>query len=235
MKKIFLFSLILAFNVFAQDKYIMLKPVSWDELQLYQLDSLKTTDELELAKSCPSSLAVLEETHHRAGTHFQHILGTNYNWSVFTDIYGLKCIVKHDKIDSIDPQDNKSMNPNSYQLLNTTQARVLISASQGVFDKDKEAERVKRIMEINRINQKIQNEPYEKYGGVWNLMMYMNNNTSKVSIQEDYRPESRKVSGVPSLKLLERFENSYSKEQQNELIESVKKNIKQSQDNLKAK
>ncbi|MBL4773571.1 MAG: hypothetical protein JKX98_08230, partial [Alcanivoracaceae bacterium] len=126
MKKIFLLSLILSFNIFAQDKYIMLKPLSWDELQLYQLDSLKTIDELELALSCPSTLAELQETHYKANTHFQYILGTNYIWTIFTNSYDLKCLVKHDKIGSITPQNDKSINPNSYQLLNTTQARVLL-------------------------------------------------------------------------------------------------------------
>jgi len=232
MNKIILLSLILSFNIIAQDKYIMLKPLSWNELQLYQLDNLRTADQLELAENCPTSLKNLQETHNKTGVFFQHIEGTNYNWTEYTNIYGLKCIVKHEKIDSITPDKNNIINPNAFELLNNTQARILISASIGGGDTQKERVRIKRIMEINRINQKIQNEPYEKYGGVWNLIMYMSNNTPNVSIQQENKLEYRKASGIASLKTLEGFENTYSKEQQDELIESVKKNIRQSYDNL---
>ena len=233
MKKLLLLGLIISFNIIAQekeDKYIMLKHLSWDELQLYQLDSLKTADELQLAESCPSTLSKLQENFEKITTQFQHILGTNYTWSIFANNEGSKCLVKHDKVDSI-TKDDGFVNPNTYQLLNRTQARILISASQGSSNETKEKERVRRIMEINRHNQKIQNKPYEKYGGVWNLTMYMNNNSPKVPISETVI-RYRKSSGKLSLKLLEKFENTYSIEQQNELIESVKKNIRQSHENL---
>jgi hypothetical protein len=212
--------------------YILMKPLSWDELQLYQLDSLLTTKELHLSPHCPTTLNKLQDTYKKTSTHMQYILGTNYIWSEFSNDQGLKCLVKHDKIDSITPNNSVENNPNVYELLNVLQARILLSASIGGGNSEKELARTKRIMELNRINQAIQEKPYEKYGGIKNLTLYMMNNkpeglnTKKALVQKVYRNEDGKITGAELFSRLEIFENEYSKEQQDELIESVKKNLK---------
>jgi len=226
MKILLLMCSILSTSLFAQEKYIMLKPLTWDELQLYQLDNLKTVNELKLASVCPSTLKKLQSSFEKIGTHFQHILGTNYTWTEYANTKGLKCIVKHEKIDSITQQDDKTINPNSYKLLDIIQARVLISASLGVGIKEKDIS--KKMMEANRINQKIQAIPYEKYGGLENLMKYMEEN--KPSYPIEYRHLKNRnyktTLGSNGAKLLppyKLFELTYSQEQRSKLIEIVKK------------
>ena len=226
MKKIFLLSLILTFNIFAQeteDKYIMFKPLSWDELQLYQLDSLKTVEELKLAYVCPSTLKKLQATHERTGQHFQHILGIMYIWSEYTNAEKLKCFVKHNEISTITPKENKIINPNHYELLNVTQARILKSASQGVGFKEKGLHEKARQVRLH--NQKIQNKPYEKYGGFQNLMKYMDTHERTYQLDKELLKSLKTVpNGTKQLPPYQLFELTYSEEQQQELIEIVKKN-----------
>ena len=228
MRKILLLSLILSFNILAQDKYVMLKVLSWDELQLYQLDSLKTADELNLAKSCPSTLAKLQETQEKKATHFQHILGTNYTWTVFSNSEELNCLVKQDKINSITQKDDEIINPNGYELLNKMQAQILISASLGIMDKNKKKLRNKQIAEAMRVNREIQEKPYIKYGGIENLVKFMKENTPSYSIDKRLLENKKYTTpdgsvGYKTHSPLEYFEIRYSQEQKNELIESVKK------------
>jgi len=223
--------LILSFNIFAQDKYIMLKPLSWDELQLYQLDSLKTRDELKLAKSCPSTLSKLLKTYNKTATHFQHILGTNYTWSTFTNSENLKCLVKHDEIDSITQKGNEIINPNNYKILNNIQAQTLMSASLGIMDKDKEKLRNNQIAKAMRINREVREKPYKKYGGLDNLLSYMKENPPSYSIDKRLLENRKTVSesGSNTVKLfspLEIFEMRYSQEQRLQLAEEVKKKHK---------
>ena len=155
MKKLLLLGLIISFNIIAQeteDKYIMLKPLSWDELQLYQLDSLLSAEELNLSKNCPTTLRKLHSTYTNINAGFQHILYTNYIWSEFANADGQKCLVKHDKIDSITQKNGGIINPNTYELLNTTQARILLSASQAIGFKKKGF--FKQARQANLHNQK---------------------------------------------------------------------------------
>ena len=228
MKKIFLLSLILTFNIFAQeteDKYMMLKPLSWDELQLYQLDSLLSVEELNLSTSCPATLKKLQTTHERTGQHFQHILGTNYIWSEYTNKKELKCFVKHVKIDSITQKDNEIINPNNYELLNTTQARILKSASQGIGFEEKGLNEKFRQARIH--NQKIQDKPYVKYGGLLNVVNYMEKHEPSFEIDPIYLKNRTTVKNgsvvTKHIPLIQIFEMRYSDEQKQKLIEISRK------------
>ncbi|MFK8013217.1 MAG: hypothetical protein AB8B80_14340, partial [Marinicellaceae bacterium] len=221
--KIFLLALCLIFStfLFAQEKYIMLKPLTWDELQLYQLDSLKTADELKLASHCPSTLKKIQSTFKKTTQHFQDIHGTKYIWTEYINFQGLKCIVKHQKIDSITSNNEKIINPNEYELLNPMQSRILKSASQGIGLKNKDY--YKKIRQANLHNNKIKSQPYEKYGGFQNLSIYMKENKPTFKIDKEYlKSLTTKDKGtitsrkIPLYKL---FELQYSKEQQQELIE----------------
>ena len=231
MKKIFLLSLILTFNIFAQeteDKYMMLKPLSWDELQLYQLDSLLSVEELNLSTSCPATLRKLQATHELIGQHLQHILGTNYIWSEYTDQKGLKCFVKHDKVDSITLIVNKVFNPNHFELLDVTQARILKSASKSIGFKEKGI--FEQARQANQHNQKLQNKPYEKYGGIGNLSDYMVNNEPAYELDEKYK-KNRNIDENGSvtkelMPLYKLFELTYSINQQNKLVEEIKRKKK---------
>ena len=225
---ILLITLLLSFTILAQEKYIMLKRLSWDELQLYQLDSLLTEEELNLQKTCPTTLKKLQETYEKTGAHFQHILGTNYIWSEYTNTKGLRCFVKHKNIDSITPKDNEIINPNHYELLNTTQARVLKSASQGAGFKEKDL--YAHAKEIRLYNQQISEKDYEKYGGKQEILNYMEAHqpTSKINpklLKNRTTIENGTVI-TKHLKLIQIFELRYSEEQKNELINIVKKKLK---------
>jgi hypothetical protein len=115
MKIALLLTLILSLSLSAHVKYIV-EPMTWDELQFFQLDSLLDEEELSLSIVCPSTLKELQETHKKPDSGSQHILGTNYNWSVFTNANGLRCLVKHMRYDSINHKGNKTINPNDYEI-----------------------------------------------------------------------------------------------------------------------
>ena len=171
MKKIILFSLILSSNIMAQHKRINYEPITWYELQAHGFDNLKTVAKLNLAQHCPNTLEKLQKTYSKTTTQFQNLLGTNYTWSVFTNNNGLKCLVKHDNIDLITINEKQTINPNFYELLNATQAQILINASLGIIDKDKEDEREAKIAESIRINQEIKERPYKK---IWWIRKLIN-------------------------------------------------------------
>jgi hypothetical protein len=216
-------------NVFAQstdDKYIMMKPLSWDELQLYQLDSLLTTKELHLSPHCPTTLNKLQDTYNKTSTHMQYILGTNYIWSEFSNDQGLKCLVKHDKIDSITPNNSVESNPNAFVLLNTLQARILTSASLGIGDKKKE--RSKKMMEANKHNQKLRDKKYEKYGGLENLIKFIRENkldypTDPVFLKNRRTYSSTGSVTLKSIPLIDIFEIGYSDESKAKFFQLLKK------------
>ena len=228
MKKLLLLSLIISFNIIAQDKYIMLKPLSWDELQLYQLDSLLSAEELKLSLNCPSTLRKLQATYERTGQHFHHILGIMYIWSEYTNSQELKCFVKHEKVDSITQKDNKIINPNEYELLTTTQARILKSASKGIGFKEKGL--FKQAKQMNEHNQKIQNKLFEKYGGINNLSNYMLEHEPTYILDKDFMKSRKTIKNgaviSKKIPLNELFEMTYSQAQQQELIDLTKKRKK---------
>ncbi len=218
----------ISFTLSAQenDKYIMLKSLSWDELQLYQLDSLKSATELSLADHCPSTLKKLQSSYNKTGTHVQYIFGTQYIWTEFTNSDEKLCLVKHSRIGSISANDNKIINPNEYELLNSTQSRILKSASKGYGLKEKGY--YEKVKQANLHNQKIQNIPYEKYGGMNNLVNYMSKHKPSYKLDDSYKKSLTKTEDntviSKKIPLYRLFELKYSAEQQQELIESVKKN-----------
>ena len=88
-------------NVNAEEKHIKLKAVSWQELQMQQLSHMISSEELSLAKVCPSSLQKIKSNFNKISTRMQHILGTNYIWTEYKNSNGEKCIIKHDQIKSL--------------------------------------------------------------------------------------------------------------------------------------
>jgi len=216
MQKIFIISLVLSTNILAQSKIIKYEPVTWYELQLHELDGLKTAIELNLAESCPPTLEKLQQTYSETTTQFQYLFGTNYIWSVFTNNDGFKCLVKHDATDSFTPNKNQAANPDTYELLNTTQSRILINASLGIIDKEKEDEREAVIAQKIRINKELSAKPYKKYGGLENILIYMRDHPPSYPVDNNKKPNSA----------FEYFEIRYSQKQKYELIESVKKSHK---------
>lgn len=206
-----------------QQKYIAFKPLSWDELQLYQMDSLLTAEELKLSKHCPTTLKKLQATYRNINAGFQHILGTNYIWSEYENNDGTKCLVKHKKIDTITPKDGKIINPNHYELLNTQQARILLSASRAIGFNEKGLN--EKFKQARMHNQKIKNKPYEKYGGIHRLSQYMDNHKQSYQLDKGLVKslKHKDGNGTRQLPLYQLFEMTYSQDQIRELIEMVKK------------
>jgi hypothetical protein len=230
MKKIILIIFLLnSVKLIAQEKYITMKAVSWDELQLNQLDSLLSSEELNLSARCPSSLTKLVSSYEKSSTQIQHILGTNYIWTEFINNSGKKCLVKQNKIDSISPEDNSEIDPNSYQILDNTQSRVLISASKGVNFKEKGYFENVRI--ANQYNENIAKKEYMKYGGINNLVSFMQKNKAVKKLDKNLiRGRIRHENGAVIKKTIPIhtiFENTYSQEQIQQLIEEVKAKKKQ--------
>ena len=208
----------------SQNKYISMKPLSWDELQLYQMDSLLSAEELHLSKHCPTTLKKLQETYDSAEQHMQHILGVNYVWSELSNAEELKCFVIHKDFGTIESEEDKIINPNHYELLNVTQARILKSASKSIGFKEKGHDELFRV--ASQHNQRVKNIPYEKYGGMTNVLNYMTNNKPAYQLDKEYNKSLRTVKNgvvtsrkIPSYQL---FEMTYSEEQKQELINQAK-------------
>ena len=229
MKKLILFSLILSFGIVAQekeDKYITFKPVTWDELQLYQLDSMLSTEELNLSQTCPRTLKKLKESHTKLNSGMQNILFTHYFWTEYIDLNEKKCLVKHDRINSINQKNNEIVNPNTYELLNVNQARVLLSASRGIGFNEKGYDQ--KIIDVNRHNQKLNERGYEKYGGKISLINYMEKNKPAYKVDKSLLESLTTIEDgtvtTTKIPLIELFEMRYSVTQKLELIELTKKN-----------
>ena len=230
MLKIIVLMLALSFSVYGKEfseQIIHIQPVSWDELQLLQLDSLKTAKELNLSETCPTELAGFEELEPES-TFFKEILWTQYFWTVFKDKSSQKCLVKHDGFDFFSKKGTSSpvdvAETPDYEILNTQQARVLLSASESIGFDEKGIESLKRHIHFH--NQAVQEAPLQKYGGSVNITQFMWANPRETEYVRK-NDESRKVideKGVVSYKtvpLLESFESRYSKETLTKLAEQV--------------
>lgn len=218
MKHILLLTLVLSLNLSAHVKYIT-EPTSWDDLQLFQLDSLLDEEELSLSIVCPINLKELQKTYKKADSFSQYILGTNHNWTEFTNTNGLRCLVKHQRLDSINQKDNKTINPNDYEILNVKQARILISASRSIGFKEKGL--FGELSQVHLHNQNISSKLYDKYGGAVNLFNYIKNNKPHKKHNEYRKSFKQGIEVTEHLLLSDYFENSYSKEQKNQLIENA--------------
>lgn len=95
------------------------EPVSWEELQEIQSDSLLSPEVLGLSYECPDHFYVKPNAHV-----YRNILFTRYHWEEYVIDSG-KCIVLIDKV------DNKYFR----NVLFVHEAQALLSASEGVgFD-----------------------------------------------------------------------------------------------------
>ena len=222
-KTILIFFLFISVNLIAQEKYMSLKPITWDELQLYQLDSMLSSEQLKLSKTCPSSLKKLSNTYVKSTQSTQHILGTNYYWTTFINVDGYKCLVKHDKPSSIDQEESDIINPNSYRILNNNQARILLSASKGIGFKEKGIAKV--VQEVRSHNQNIYNKNFEKYGGRSELLKFIRENAPDKKLNEEFRKSRTSNDGTSfkHLSLIEVFELLYTDEQKQKHLKKSKK------------
>ncbi len=95
------------------------EPVSWEELQVIQQDSLLTAQELGLAAVCPKSV-----TTQPVGIFFQNILYITYRWEEH-QFFGGKCVVLLDMGDASGISFSRTK-----KFLTVNQAQVLLSASR---------------------------------------------------------------------------------------------------------
>jgi len=214
------------------EQIIHIQPVSWDELQLLQLDSLKTAEELNLSKKCPTELAGFEQLEPEK-TFFKEILWTHYFWTVFKDKTDQKCLVKHDGFDFFSKKDSSIPDDVTetpeYEILNTQQARVLLSASESIGFDEKGIESLKR--HIHYHNQAVQEAKFSKYGGSVRMSQFMMQNPREtIYIPED--DEDRKFvdsNGVISYKtksLIEVFESKYTQKTLSEFAKKIEEENK---------
>jgi heat shock protein HslJ len=219
----------------AQPKYIEFKPMTWEELQVFQLDSLLTLKQHHLNSNCPGSLKDLNNNYSKDFTFFEDILGTNYIWTEFLNDKKQKCIVKHHIMVTL---DNPIPNQNDYQILSKLQAQILLSASYGNgFESKGVSHESMRIeaSEIFKKNNETSIEHYKMYGGIDEMIDYSQSNEpenkikSMIEIYKDqlfYDQTSGPLRSYSTeVLMIMYFEKAYSKKQKQQLINRVKNRV----------
>ena len=209
-----IFTLLFLFEARSQD-YIIPKPVTWSELQLLQLDSLKTSDELGLSENCPQSFDELDDMKVQS-TYFKEILWTHYFWTSLSAANGRTCIVKHGTLDFAGDKST-----GDFEILNNLQSRILLSAAESQGFKEKGILNLAR--NINLHNQAISEKPYLKYGGRAAMIQFLEKNPPEYPeeiIERNYiDSEGKSVHSVQPF--IEYFESRYSDETLSNFSEST--------------
>lgn len=215
--------IMLSFSVYGKEfseELLHIQPISWEELQVFQSDSLKSAESLDLSESCPTDLDGIKELE-QMKTAFKVILWNHYYWTGFKDKNGLKCLVKHTGF-KFNP--NQKLGPFFYEILNTQQARTLLSARESIGFNEKGLYII--TGNISKHNQAISGKPYKKYGGFENMVTFMSKNPREIpSKKNDKDREYIDANGVrayKSMSFIEGFESYYNDETLNKLIEKVK-------------
>jgi len=225
--KIILLSLIGSFNVDAQDQYKDFKATTWAELQIFQLDSLYEMKTLALVEDCPKSLKQLQENFTKYITRDAIILGNKYIWSQYYNKQYDWCLVKHEKQDTL---THKSLNPESYEILNTLQAQILLSAIErlGFDQKGYDIETIsKKRSEIIKFNRKVATKSYKEHGGKTAVYEYIRDNKpaltdgtfERVKCQYNNPNSGSYDFNTSEIFVIQFFERAYSAAQKQELID----------------
>lgn len=202
---------------------IMIQPVSWEELQLLQLNAMKSAEALNLSEQCPTDLAGFEHLK-PLNTVFKEILWTHYFWTEFEAEDGNKCLIKHDNIDFFSDtarsKESNDVKEANYEVLNTQQARVLLSAAESIGFDEKGIQVLKR--HISKHNGAINGKPYKKYGGKFIMTQFMEENKPDFPYNPEYESKAKKLGVNPFLLL---FESYYTKEKLKTLEDKVKNKL----------
>ncbi|GAB4193283.1 MAG: hypothetical protein Tsb002_23640 [Wenzhouxiangellaceae bacterium] len=116
-------------------QYLMPEPVSWDELQIIQQDSLATAEELGLSTNkCPKEAKDIVYT--KKSTFYQNILYTDYLWDDYQTSAG-RCLVLRSTGPVSVVGGGIGIGAEDPIVLNTNQAQVLLSASAAMGFEEK--------------------------------------------------------------------------------------------------
>lgn len=224
--------ILFAINTSAQQEYLEFNPVSWEELQELQMDSLYEIDKLSLETSCPSSLFELIKLYPKHTTKYKAILGTFYKWTEFINEEEKICLVKHLTKDSLMVMQT---NLSSYEILSTIKTRALLSAadSKGFVAKGISNEEYwTKSGNIYKYNDNISTSLIKKYGGARAVHQFIQKSKNKEKYENiiEQLIQTDGISG-PIIKismntqLLLYFEKNYSAQQRQLLIDKVNNRI----------
>ncbi len=156
------------------EQFIMLKPVSWDELQLLSLDEMRLSEDFNLSKVCPKELSQFEQLE-RLNTHFKEIFWSQYYWTTFENSDGSICVVKHEDIGFFSHKKQGSAAVvSNYEILTEDQTKILLNAVKLLSLNDEALSALKRHIHFH--NQAVQEAPFMKYGGSVKMTQFMMNN-----------------------------------------------------------
>jgi len=195
------------------EQMIMIKPVSWGELQELHFANTKTLTELSISETCPSELIGFQKLKF-GGTFFKEVLWTHYVWTEFVDKSGSKCLIKHEKMDFFSNQ-GQSADLENYEILSSSQAQIFLSAAERIGFDEKGIEILS--YHIGQHNQAIKEKPYLKYGGSLNMGRFMKNNKPEFISEHSSKDKTSKTS------FLDTFESYYSQETLKILKKGVEK------------
>lgn len=199
------------------EQIIIIEPVTWNELQVIQDNSLKSTKELNLSYDCPTELAAFESLQVKS-TYFKEILWTPYFWTEFENTDGLTCVIKHETFDFLANQEVLSLNQTpQFEVLNIQQASALLSAAESMGFDEMGVETLKRHVHFH--NQAIQDKPFAKYGGLVRMTNFMMQNPQEtptmLSRDKQFTDLDKKI------RTLRHFEAQYTKKTLTKLSEKV--------------
>ena len=227
MKRFLLLFTLVFSNAKSQELFLKYDNVTWEELKVLQKDYLQSAEDLSLDLNCPDSVEDLKKAYHLYYSRSNTILGTYYSWDKYLNPDNKFCVVR--KISNL---VYSTSTETSEHILSVNDARILLSASNDFrfTERGLNNELYKqKALEIYKHNNKIATELSKKYGGInrmWKFVREKRPETWKTDFPNYYKNISAQdyysFRFIPDdATILDWFENYFSQEQKQELIDRV--------------
>lgn len=224
MKRILLLFTLVFSNAKSQELFLEFDIVTWEELKVLQKDYLQSAEDLSLDLNCPDNIEQITKNYNYFAHRNRNILGTSYDWREYINSDKKKCLIK---ITPLNPEY-----PNG-EILDITSARTLLSAMKKTGFKERNLDKINYkdlAREIYLKNEKILKEHAKKYGGTTRISRYTRtiqpakiNITYKEYLKLHYPEFNTNIYRImpDEAYYFLWFENSFSQEQKQELIDRV--------------
>ena len=227
MKRFLLLFTLVFSNANSQELFLKYDNVTWEELKVLQKDYLQSAEDLSLDLNCPDSVEDLKKAYHLYYSRSNTILGTYYSWDKYLNPDNKFCVVR--KISNL---VYSTSTETSEHILSVNDARILLSASNDFRFTERglnNEEYKQKALETYKHNNKIATELSKKYGSknrMWKFVREKRPETWKTDFPDYYKHISAQdyytFRFIPdNVTFLDWFENSFSQEQKQELIDRV--------------
>lgn len=193
--------------------YASLDPISWESLQVKEIDVQTQEIESSLSNQCPHGIDSYRNYKYK-GVYYSYIFFINYYWTEYLDETGKKCIIKHSKFDILDSE---------LEFLSYSQSLKLLKANE-LYGFNYETKIVLNIHIMLHKNA-IKELPALKYGGYTHISNYLKTHSPEFQV-ENKQKQTVDVNGhvvIQTMPVIDYFESSFSKDTLNSIAENIKK------------